>query len=199
MKYLSMSLAARCSLAALCLSAPLVQADHSQGFYLGGGAYYAEGEALAGPTATRDELGLPALEFSAGYKYNSLLGVEIRYGMGTDEKFLSATGAVNSLEYVIDSSQSIYYRAELSNHEAKLYFLLGHTELDATETLVADDTETAMSYSGLSYGLGVGWFVDKNWNINIEYRALIDDDEAELTATNVSIDYRFKGKGLKFW
>lgn len=180
----------------------LAHADHKRGLYLGGALALVDSDSIVSTDATRDSVDLPALELMAGYKHNGWLGLELRYGMGTGERDLSTSTAGESLVYSVDSSQSIYWRPEITNAESKLYFLLGHSKVNLVEELKVNDQQTAendFSVSGLSYGLGAGWFFDEHININIEYRVLVDDDETEFSAASLSVDYRFKSTGLKFW
>lgn len=188
----------------VALSSPwsLTYADHNRGFYVGSQVGLVDSDPVIGADATRSSLDLPALEMVFGYKYNGLLGLELRYGLGAGERDLSTPNANESLEYSIDNIQSIYYRPEITNSESKLYFLIGHSKVNAVEKFLVDDSvssETDFSVSGMSYGLGAGWFVNKHVNINIEYLALVDDDDSEFDAVTIGFDYRFTGTDLKFW
>lgn len=188
----------------VALSSPwgLAHADHKRGFYVGSQVGLVASDPIISTDATRNTLDLPAVELVFGYKYNGLLGLELRYGVGSGERDLSTTNANERLDYSIDSIQGIYYRPEITNAESKLYFLIGHAEVNATETFSVDGSQSVdseYSVSGLSYGLGAGWFVNKNLTINVEYRALVDDDETEFDAATIGFDYRFTGTDLKFW
>jgi len=185
------------ALAALsCLPASYATADQQRGFFAGGAFSYTSSETFTQAPTSKDKIELPAFELVGGYKFNSLLGVDIRVGAGLNERDLSSSNdASDSIEYKIDSYQSIYYRPEIINREARLYGLIGYSKLEATaDFLDTDDnslSEVEISESGLSYGLGVGWFVDRRVNVNLEYRMLLDEDEDEFSALTVGLDYRF--------
>ncbi len=172
--------------------------DHERGFFAGGNAAYISTESLTGGDEESD-VDMTAFEVVAGYKYNSWLGIDVRYGTGvTDrETSVSVSGNANitGAEFGVDGYQSVYYRPEITNNEAKLYFLLGYTTLDASvELLDANDdavSESDFSESGTSYGLGAGWFVGDELVINVEYRQLLDKDEEEFSIITFGADYRF--------
>ena len=91
---------------------------------------------------------------------------------------------------------SLYYRAELVNEEARLYALLGYSSVDASRQSVnlaegVEDTQKLdFSEDGFSYGIGIGWFVDINVTMNVEYRILIDTDEQDFDVVTFGFDYR---------
>ena len=191
---------------ALNLLASGVYADHARGFYAGGIGSFINCDTLVNLEANRDAIDLPAVEINVGYKYNNWLGVELRYGLGLDERelYVAASGSdpAGTGQYNLDSFHSVYLRSEITNNEAKLYFLLGNTSIDATEELVVDGVPQGAvksSASGLSYGIGAGWFVDDHLNVNLEYRSLIDKADTTYSAASLSVDYRFSGTSLKFW
>jgi len=183
------------------ISCSPVLADHNRGFFLGGNASYISNEILVTDRVDEDEVKHPGIELVAGYKFNTWLGVDIRYGDASADRNFSTiqdttTPNPGNIEYSLDAFQSFYYRPEFTNTEAKLYFLLGYTQIDARveESALGNDTPVSVtdySESGLSYGLGVGWFVDTHWNINIEYRMLLDEDENEFSIVTLGADYRF--------
>lgn len=192
-----------CIAALVCAFAGTAMADHDRGFFIGAFGAYISNEVLVSDRADQNEVGHPAIELVAGYKFSPWLGVDIRYGDATTERSLSAipdiaNPAAGRFEYRIDSYQSVYYRPEITNREAKLYLLLGYTQLDAqVEEFVADGGgETRVnvvdySESGLAYGIGAGWFVDDFFTINAEYRMLLDEDENEFSIITLGADYRF--------
>lgn len=173
-------------------------ADHDRGFFAGGNAAYISTESLSNNNED-SSIDITSLELVAGYKYNPWLGIDIRYGTGISkrEESVTVTGnpSIVGAEYGIDGYQSVYYRPEITNKEAKLYFLLGYTAIDATVDMLDtnDDVidETDFSESGTSYGLGAGWFVGDELVINVEYRQLLDKDEDEFSVITFGADYRF--------
>ena len=161
---------------ALSLMALPVLADNNRGFYLGAGGATIKDEQDGVDNVSR----IRAVEVFGGYKYNSALGVELRLGSGqstgTSTSYAAADGTIQSgsLEREIDSYQSIYYKPELVNDEAKLYALIGYTHLSSSAKVNAADGSLVYSVddsaSGLSYGVGVGFVINEHFNINFEYK-----------------------------
>jgi opacity protein-like surface antigen len=116
-----------------------------------------------------------ALELSGGYKHSPFVGVESRLGFAGSPELLYG---------------GVYYRTESANDTAKTYLLLGFAGA-SIEGKAGDD----VSLSGLSYGAGVGFPVGRNFNLNLEYRMLVDDSDADVNmgAFALSMDYRFSG------
>ncbi len=185
-----------CVLALSLLALPAL-ADNDRGFYIGAGA------------ASIDDLQdgidnlsqIRAVELFGGYKYNEALGIELRLGngqtAGTSNHYFDAQGKsqVGKVEREIGSYQSIYYKPELANDEAKLYALLGYTHvnssgkiMDATGKLVSSSDGSG---SGYSYGVGVGFVINEHFNINFEYKNICEDISNKPNLASVNIDYRF--------
>ncbi len=197
----SLAIAAALSFAplSLCVSTG-ASADQHRGWFAGGAFVYTSVDTanFEGSFGNEDSLELPALELSGGYKYNAWLGVDVRYGLGMSSRTLSAvddTDTVDSVEYEVDGYTAFYWRPEITNNEARLYFLLGQASVDIDSTNKGADGSTVstakVSESGTSYGLGMGWFMQKRMNFNIEYRALVDKDDVEVEIVTAGIDYRF--------
>ena len=165
------------------------KADHERGFFVGGSAVYIRGEELPDPAGSNDSIDVPGLEIVAGYKYNGLLSADVRYGGGLGDDALDAATPENQVEYNIDSYYAVYYRPELTNPEAKLYGLLGYASIDGTREVT--NTETDFSDSGISVGLGAGWFIDDTLTFNVELRRLIDEDSGTFDIGTMGLDYRF--------
>ncbi len=180
----------------------LAHADQNRGFYLGANLSYVDSDSIVSANATRNSISLPAAELLAGFKYNNWLGLDLRYGLGGVDRDVSTAIAGEQINYSIGDYQSFYLRSEILNSEAKLYFLLGYSQIDADEEQQftgAANTKSSVSASGPSYGIGAGWYLENNFNINIEYRAIVDDDDMEFNAISLGLDYRFKNSSLKFW
>jgi opacity protein-like surface antigen len=174
---------------ALSLFALPVLADNLKGFYLGVGASATDDQQdIVNTTSIR------SAELIGGYKYNSWLGAEIRYGKGfkagTSTSYLD-TNLVNtlgSLEREINRYTSFYYKPELANDDAKLYALLGYTQISTRVNL---PTNAKDNNSGYSYGLGIGFVITESLNINVEYKTLCDDIYNKPNTASVNFDYRF--------
>lgn len=172
-----------------------VAADNNRGLFAGvsTGAVFANDLVVEGFGSEKDLL-LGALEVMGGYKYNSFLGVDVRLGTGLLDRTLRTSDTVEA-KYQVDNYYSIYYRPEMINAFGSWYGLIGYTDMstsienvnNAGDTLSAEDS----SESGLSYGFGIGWFYDNNFNFHAEIRNLIDKDDVSLTIFNMGFDYRF--------
>lgn len=185
-----------CALAFSLLSLPVL-ADNNRGFYLGAGA--ASIDDLQDGVDNLSQI--RALEIFGGYKYNAALGVELRLGngqtTGESNSYFNANGQLQNgkLERDIGSYQSIYYKPELVNDEAKLYVLLGYSHVnsagkifDAAGKLVSNTDDSA---SGFSYGVGVGFVINEHLNINFEYKNICEEISGKPNLASVNIDYRF--------
>lgn len=186
-------------LASILLSTTTL-ADHERGFFVGANIAYVSSKSLADSgELDQNKVELPALELVAGYKYNGWLGLDLRFGGGTTNRdFSSESAAISRVEYSLDSYQSFYYRPEITNSEAKLYFLIGYSEVDVeSEGFTAESGgetssgKSSFSESGTSYGLGAGWFVNDRVNVNVEYRELLDTDDDEFGVLTLGADFRF--------
>jgi opacity protein-like surface antigen len=182
----------------LLLSATLsgLACADGQGFYLGGNYAFINLGEDSQRVSTSD---MGNLELTGGYKYRDWAGLELRLGTGVrakrDELGIGAPAGSTHARHETDQYQSIYYRAELVNNEARLYFLVGYTSLKMTsryydgEQAVLD--RVSRSASGPSYGIGVGFRTENDMNINVEYRLLADTDDEQFGALSLGFDYRF--------
>lgn len=178
-------------------------ADNTQGFYVGGGGGIVKFNEGTGADEELNDAKLNSIELFGGYKYNAALGLEMRMGTNLNERKIGSNvvdGAdTHALmrEIAIDSYQSIYYRPELSNPQAKLYALIGYTTLDYSSTTTNTsggtfgEADSSSSESGISYGIGIGFVVNEDVNLNFEYRQLIDEEDYEIAFMGVNFDYRF--------
>lgn len=181
-----------CVLALGLLALPAF-ADNDRGFYLGVGA--------ASIDTQVDELErIRSIELFGGYKYNAALGIELRLGNGdavsASSQYVDTKGSHSgTLEYEIGSYQSIYYKPELVNDEAKLYALLGYTHVDSSNKMIDTSGNLVSNYSGsssgFSYGIGVGFVINAHFNVNIEYRNLSEDLTNKPNVAALNFDYRF--------
>src|SRR5690606_30589290 len=100
-----------------------------------------------------------------------------------------------TIHYSLDSYTAVYFRPEITNQEARLYFLLGQTSFDVSSEIVDSEdnliAEGVENFSGPSYGFGAGWYYGPNFTFNLELRKLLDDDKDEFTSVNFGMDYRF--------
>jgi len=185
-----------CVLALSLLALPVL-ADNDRGFYIGAG-----GASIDDLEDGVDNLSrIRAVEFFGGYKYNDALGIELRFGNGlkegTSSNYFDTTGVIQNgnLKREIGSYESIYYKPELVNEEAKLYALLGYSHVNSS-VKITDGSGALVrssegSESGYSYGIGVGFVINEHFNINIEYRNICDEISGKPNLVGLNIDYRF--------
>lgn len=178
--------------------------SNQRGFYAGLGYAVVSGDS----GTVYESAEMPMLEFTGGYKYNAALGLEARFGVGIGDDrdrdsgyFEWAQGeneVLTQIEREVDSYSAIYYRPELTNNHARLYGLIGYasadlsavwTETDAEEVTTTSTTDSSLR--GMSYGVGVGWYIDRRWNFNLEYRRLVHTDDFKPEVFSAQLDYRF--------
>ena len=172
----------------LSLLSVCAAADNVHGFYLGGGGGLIRFEDEAAEAVSLNDVELSAVELLGGYKYNSALGIEVRAGTNLNKRTITADGGER--EIAIDHYESIYYRPELTNPEAKLYALIGYSQVEQSSS-TSTSGEVSDSISGLSYGIGVGFTMNPDFNFNLEYRRLVDKTDYEINIMGINIDYRF--------
>lgn len=169
---------------ALTLLAIPALADNNKGFYLGIGGSSVNDER----DAPIDTTSIRTVELFGGYKYNDALGIELRLGSGAKE----GDSKDRTLGREIGNYQSIYYKPELVNDDAKLYALLGYTKISSTMNLyIANPASFESSYSGFSYGVGIGFVINEHFNINFEYKNICEDLYDKPNTASVNFDYRF--------
>lgn len=188
-------------------------ADNRQGFYLGGGL--SEVDAFKFPQ-DENALEVKASEIFLGYKYSPFLGLEVRAGFGEGSErvrrvFPPDRDTVN-INYRIDHYYSLYYKPEAINDIAKLYGLFGFTSIQRSAGFRDEQGDAIAAFggesvafgaaevkgsqlednaSGFSYGIGVGFVVERMVNINFEYRYILRNSDERISTTGVYFDYRF--------
>jgi opacity protein-like surface antigen len=167
--------------AALALSAASTYADTNafEGFYVGGG--------VSSVRNTWDDNKWTPVEVFGGYKMNPYIGGEIRVG--------SSSGGDSK----ITNFESVYYRTESSNSVGKTYLLVGYTHADI------EAPTGNFNFNGFSYGAGVGFVINDQFNLNLEYKVLsnakgtwypdkfsrVEDLSIKLSSVSATVDYRF--------
>lgn len=185
-----------CVLALSLLALPVL-ADNNRGFYLGAGV-----ASIKDSQDGVDNLSqIRATEVFGGYKYNDALGIELRLGkghtIGSSTVYFDASGKLQngSVEREIGNYQSIYYKPELANDEAKLYALIGYTDVNSSGKVTDSSGKLVRSSdgsaSGYSYGLGVGFVVNEHFNINLEYKTICEEISSKPNLASLNVDYRF--------
>lgn len=158
----------RFMLALLPLMAASTYADtqSNSGFYVGGGASSVKND--------WDDTKWSPVEIFGGYKLNPFVGGEVRIGK-------SVGGSIKIKDY-----EALYYRVESANSVGKTYLLAGYSRAKIEK----------MTFDGISYGAGVGFVINDRFNLNLEYRMLLNGsdkykDDIELSSLGITLDYRF--------
>ena len=140
--------------------------------------------------APEDEVSFTNLELSVGYKLRSYIGGEFRVGHGVSNGEY-AFSETQRAETTIDHYESLYYRLEAANYVAKSYILIGISNL-ATTTDITGQGSSSDSDTGLSYGAGIGFSSSEGrWNLNFEWRKILDTDDFDFSVLGMTIDRRF--------
>ncbi len=181
-------------IASLCLMCvPGAHASKDKGAYLGG-SFSLVNVGVLDPFS--NEVTFKAGEVILGYKHHKYLGFEVRYGQSLQDEVIAVedltTGFEDSVTAGIDSYLSYYYRVEWANEIAKVYVLLGQSQIETLLEFDQTGTPTVeASDSGFSYGVGFGLWLDERMNLNFEFKNLVDTDADSFTAGSISADYRF--------
>lgn len=202
MKLHSMALA----LLALAASQPAL-ADNQRGFYAGAGFALVSEDHGGGINKDLDGIDRRYRmgNLFAGYKYNAALGMEVRYGAGlqsghSDVPFPDGSAVLDNavqadVKVRVEDYQSIYYRPELTNEGTKTYGLLGYTRMSVSGRATGPEGTTLLereqTEGGVSYGLGIGFEIQPQINLNFEYLAVLEHGGNRLATLGASLDYRF--------
>jgi len=174
--------------AALVAASVGAVADNQHGFYAGVGFSYLDSGVASGLEGDSGSVGFNTVDFIGGYKHSDFIGAEIRVGTG-----ISGDNFVNDSDTAIDASighyESLYYRIESINQVAKLYGLLGYTNIELD--FESDTDSESNSDSGMSWGAGIAFILNPKSSMNFEYKTLIDTDDSEFTSFSMNFDYRF--------
>ncbi len=126
----------------------------------------------------------PTLQFAVGNQFDDNWGVELRFGVGTDED--RAFG----LDMEISQYYALYLKPTLPlANNVSLYALLGvaNTEVD---TSVGEDDD-----SDISYGFGIAAEVNPGVDLFGEYISLYDDTDdgisVEIKGFNIGVGLTF--------
>jgi opacity protein-like surface antigen len=174
-------------LAALSVFACAAQAEER--FYAGGNVAfwnYSQNDSDA-------KFNVSSLEGIAGYNVWKMINIEGRVGLGLESTTETASfGNVAEeipTKFSINNYASLYVKPELENDIAKFYGLLGVTRVDAE----SENRTTALdlSVTGLSYGVGMGFFIADSAVVNIEYRSLVQEDDYKFTGFSLGFDISF--------
>lgn len=171
---------------AALLASGAAMADNNRGFFAGVGVSAINVD----DSASFDKANLWTAELFGGYKFNSWLGGEVRYGTGLGEEELYLDwGVPGTAKMDIDNSVSVYYRAESVNQTGRFYALLGYSDVEYT--VIGEGGKATLSEDDFSWGLGAGFIIAPKLNLNFEYRNLIDVEDYRFTTITTSLDYRF--------
>jgi opacity protein-like surface antigen len=178
-------------LLAAALSTFACAASADDRFYAGGNVAfwnYTEGDQDV-------KYNVSSLEGVVGFNVWNIINIEGRLGLGLEGSTETVSYIVNPATPTVTASRptklnldnyaSVYIKPELKNDVATFYALLGVSSVSAsTEN---EDEERDLSVTGLSYGLGMAFYVTESALVNMEFRNLVQDG-----------DYKFQGFSLGF-
>lgn len=130
-----------------------------------------------------------------GGAYWKWIGIEYRTGQSLEDETVELgldpdTGEYITAKTALTNFETIFIRLQLQNNIARIYALLGTSEVFSTSTY-SDGTVDNVIGSGNAYGVGAGIYVNENIHFNLEYKSLYDTDELSLPMTSANIDFRF--------
>ncbi|HEY7885755.1 MAG TPA: porin family protein, partial [Cellvibrionaceae bacterium] len=151
------------AVSALGLCSTAAHADNARGFFAGGGISAINVD----QSTTFHKADLWMGELFAGYKYNTWLGAELRYGKGLGSETLQFDESWGDIAAVVDIElqmdlnhyRAAYYRAEAINETGRFYGLVGYAEIDYTISYAGQFTD--LEEDGLSWGLGFGFYLTR--------------------------------------
>ena len=86
---------------------------------------------------------------------------------------------------------SAYFRPFISNDRASLYGLLGVTTVQIESNASAIDLPQDDSENAVSYGVGVSFAVNKNFDVTAEWKKLINADDFDIRGGTIGFAYKF--------
>jgi opacity protein-like surface antigen len=165
------------------LAADVSFADANEGFYSGAAISRWQYKQLAPAADAR----LETFELNAGFWFHPLLSAEVRAGTGLGDR--EAEVGTTPWELNLDYFTSVYWRPEWVNNGAKLYGLVGYSQVQLSADAPTQSIE--LSDSGLSFGVGVGFTYQPDVKLNVEWKQLVDTDGFEISGFTAGLDYRF--------
>jgi len=148
----------------------------------------------------------------AGYQYNEYFALETRLSTGTSgysNSFGIGEETVGSYSEDIDTQASLLVKASYPIlNSFKLYGLAGYTNtkiewnvsgqfIDSEDTILEDYPRNGtISNNGFSYGLGLDYQLNENFNVFIDYQVLPDSERNSDTSrswksTTIGVNYAF--------
>ncbi|MCR6653374.1 MAG: porin family protein [Cellvibrionaceae bacterium] len=86
---------------------------------------------------------------------------------------------------------SAYFRPFISNDKASLYGLLGVTTVQIESNVYAIDLPRDDTENAVSYGVGVSFAVNKNFDVTAEWKKLINADDFDIRGGTIGFAYKF--------
>ena len=180
------------TIALLILYSGIAFASKDRGVYVGAGFNLVN---IGAEDRFSNDVQFKVGEILLGYKHNRFVGLEARTGMSLNDEVIAInqngnSGADTTLKASFSTYTSIYYRAEFANEIAKLYLLLGQTQL-STVNEFTDTNDVTLTDSGFSYGIGLGLWLNERINLNFEIKNLVTTDTDSFFSSGINVDYRF--------
>ena len=129
------------------------------------------------------DLSIGAVSAVGGYQLNDYVAVEARVGVGvSDDSYLGAT-----LE--LDNYYGAYLKFGAPIGNFYPYAMVGMTEGEVTASVTG--FSLSQSESDVSYAAGIGYYINENINLHLEYARFLDKDAISIEGFTLGINYHF--------
>jgi len=195
-KKLTLSLVAMVAMSTMAFSGgdvePVAPVVDDSGFYVGLGYSYMTFDRIRPGNGVLKSLTGNGITAIAGYQFNPYFAIEGRYSTTVGDM----TRKIGGNEVDVDAELTnigIYLKPMVSSGNLSLYGLLGYGKLTFTNSFSVERSE-----SGFQWGLGAGYKISENFNLNLDYICYYDDTgfdgapgDYSSDAVTLSLTYRF--------
>ncbi|MGI2261353.1 porin family protein [Shewanella sp. GXUN23E] len=129
------------------------------------------------------DLSLGAISVTGGYRFNEYAAIEARAGIGVGDDSL------RGVTFELDTYYGGYLKLGIPAGDFYPYVLAGFTEGELTASLL--DDSVSGSESDFSYGAGIGYNINKNVSLQLEYTNYLDKDGGTIDGFTFGINYYF--------
>lgn len=170
-------------------SSSVAQADSDFGLYVGAGAGFISTQAT---DAFGGEVSFKVGEVLGGVNWR-WIGLEYRTGQAAEDEVIDvgldqSTGEFITARTALPNYEVYFLRLQLENEIARLYLLLGQSEIATTSTFSNGEVVDVMDSSS-AYGIGAGIEVNERLFFNLEYKSLYQSEQLDLPMISASIDF----------
>lgn len=164
-------------------------AEQDFGLYVGAGLGFVSTEA---EDAFGREVSFKVGEVLGGVHWR-WIGLEVRTGRGAEDEVIDVgqdpdTGEFITARTALSNFETYFVRLQLENEIARVYLLLGQSEVFTTSTF-SNGQVTDVNDVGEAYGIGAGIKVNDHLFFNLEYKSLYESDQLSLPMVGATIDF----------